>query len=109
MATFFVEQLAAPAALPELSVDLARVGAIARTMTAAGRSVRWLHVTFVPAREACLSVVDASDEASVVAALAEAGIRATVHPAVALDPDLRLPAQAPAPTSNNELRSNRWS
>lgn len=108
MATFFVEQLAAPAALPELSIDLARVRAIARTMTAAGRSVRWLHTTFVPAREACLSVVGASDEASVVAALAAAGVRATVYPAVALDADVPVPDDPPEPSATHELRGNQW-
>ena len=86
MATFFVEQHAVPAALPELTDDLARVRAVAARLTVAGRPIRWVHATFVPVREACVSVVDAPDEPSLVSALTEAGVRASVYAAVTLTP-----------------------
>lgn len=82
MAIFLVEQLAAPAALAELGADIRRLQ-VAAAVSTTRSPVRWLQAAFVPDRAVCLSIVEAADAQSVGELLGEAGVRATVHLAVA--------------------------
>jgi hypothetical protein len=92
MAIFLVEQLAAPAALAELGADIQRLRAAAAAGTT-GSPVRWLQAAFVPDRAVCLSLVEAADAQSVGEVLGEAGVRATVHLAVAFSAQGESPRQ----------------
>ena len=85
MATFLVEQLAAPAALAELGADVQRLHAVAAARPA-DATVRWVQAAFVPARAVCLWLVEAADPESVTDVLHEAGVRASVHLAIPLLP-----------------------
>jgi hypothetical protein len=85
MPTFFVEQLANPVALQDLRDDLRRILAALDPAFGSG-AVRWLSTTYVPARGAGLSLVQAPDADTVLRVLASVGVRAAAEPAVILHP-----------------------
>lgn len=91
MPTFFVEQLAPPVALQDLRDDLRRILAAIDPAMPDG-VVRWISTTYVPARGAGLSLVQAPDADAVLRVLDSVGVRAAAEPAVILHP-LRVDAR----------------
>ena len=85
MSTFLIHHPVVAAEPGVVDGIAASVRDAAKDMTAGGWPVAVLHMTYVSAERACLSVVEAEDAATVVETLRRAGSRAArVLPALAL-------------------------